>query len=120
MQVPFLKRLVIPTFSNYPAYFNVPTTQQNTIMKFCFILGTVRLSLACVVNIRRKLKEHDLSWVSDLGWLTAIDTLYFVVLYLVIGQQVSLIPVLCVVIAGFLLVVRASATRTRTRPLVGD
>ena len=106
MQVPFLKRLVIPTFANYPAYFNVSTTtQQNTIMKFCFILGTVQLSLACVMNIRRKLKEHDLSWVADLGWLAAIDALYFVVLYLVIGQQVNLIPVACVVIAGFLLVV---------------
>ena len=106
MNVPFLKRLVIPTFANYPAYFNVSTTtQQNTIMKFCFILGTVQLSLACVMNIRRKLKERDLSWVADLGWLAAIDALYFVVLYLVIGQQVNLIPVACVVIAGFLLVV---------------
>ena len=37
--------------------------------------------------------------------LAAIDALYFVVLYLVIGQQVNLIPVACVVIAGFLLVV---------------
>ena len=74
-------------------------------MKFCFILGTVQLSLACVMNIRRKLKEKDLSWIADLGWLAAIDALYFVVLYLVIGQQVNLIPVACVVIAGFLLVV---------------
>ncbi len=106
MQVPFLKRLVIPTFANYPDYFNVSTTtQQNTIMKFCFILGTVQLSLACVMNIRRKLKERDLSWVADLGWLAAIDALYFVVLYLVIGQQVNLLPVACVVVAGFVLVV---------------
>ena len=64
-------------------------------MKFCFILGTVQLSLACVMNIRRKLKEKDLSWVADLGWLAAIDALYFVVLYLVIGQEVNLIPVSC-------------------------
>ena len=106
MDVPLLRSLVIPTFANYPAYFDVSTTtQQNTIMKFCFILGTVQLSLACVMNIRRKLKEKDLSWVADLGWLAAIDALYFVVLYLVIGQEVNLIPVACVVIAGFLLVV---------------
>ena len=57
MDVPLLKALVIPTFANYPEYFHVATTtQQNTIMKFCFILGTVQLSLACVMNIRRKLK----------------------------------------------------------------
>ena len=106
MQVPLLKALVIPSFANYPQYFGVETAaQQNTIMKFCFILGTVQLSLACVMNVRRKLKEKNLSWVADLGWLAAIDALYFVVLYLVIGQQVNLIPVACVVIAGFLLVV---------------
>ena len=106
MEVPLLRSLVIPTFANYPQYFGVTTVaQQNTIMKFCFILGTVQLSLACVMNIRRKLKEKDLSWVADLGWLAAIDALYFVVLYLVIGQQVNLLPVACVVIAGFLLVV---------------
>ncbi len=106
MDVPLLRKLVIPTFANYPAYFNVSTTaQQNTIMKFCFILGTVQLSLACVMNIRRKLKEKDLSWVADLGWLAAIDALYFVVLYLVIGQEANLPVVAAVVIAGFLLVV---------------
>lgn len=87
MDVPLLRSLVIPTFANYPAHFGVEsTTQQNTIMKFCFILGTVQLSLACVMNIRRKLREKDLSWLADLGWLAAIDALYFVVLYLVIGQ----------------------------------
>ena len=106
MEVPLLRSLVIPTFANYPAYFDVSTTtQQNTVMKFCFILGTVQLSLACVMNIRRKLGEKDLSWVSDLGWLAAIDALYFVVLYLVIGQQIPLLPVAYVVVAGFLLVV---------------
>ena len=92
MDVPLLRSLVIPTFANYPAHFGVEsTTQQNTIMKFCFILGTVQLSLACVMNIRRKFREKDLSWLADLGWLAAIDALYFVVLYLVIGQQVNLL-----------------------------
>ena len=63
MDVPLLRSLVIPTFANYPAHFGVEsTTQQNTIMKFCFILGTVQLSLACVMNIRRKLREKDKSF----------------------------------------------------------
>jgi V/A-type H+-transporting ATPase subunit I len=106
MKIPFLKSLVIPTFANYPAYFDVSTTtQQNAIMKFCFILGTVQLSLACVMNIRKKLKGKDLSWLSDLGWLAAICALYFVVLYLVIGEKINLTPVAAVVIAGFLMVV---------------
>ena len=106
MKIPLLKSLVIPGFANYPEYFGVTTAaQQNNIMKFCFILGTVQLTLACIMNIRRKLKAKDLSLVSDLGWLLAIDALYFVVLYLVIGEEVDLLPVAAVVIAGFLLVV---------------
>lgn len=106
MRVPFLKALVIPAFANYPEYFNVSTTaQQNAIMKFCFILGTIQLSLACVMNIRRKLKVRDLSLMSDIGWLCSICALYFVVLYLVIGEAVDLIPCAVVVVIGFLLVV---------------
>ena len=106
MKIPFLKSLVIPSFANYPEYFGVSvTTQQNSIMKFCFIIGTVQLALACVMNIRKKLGQKDLSWVADLGWLCAICALYFVVLFLVIGQSVNLTPVAIVVIIGFLLVV---------------
>ena len=106
MDVPLLRSLVVPTFANYPEYFNVTTTQQqNSVMKFCFILGTVQLSLACVMNIRRKTREKDLSWVADLGWLCAICALYFVVLYLVIGEQVNLTPIAAVVLLGFVLVV---------------
>ena len=106
MEVPLLKSLVVPTFANYPEYFNVSvTTQQNSVMKFCFILGTVQLALACVMNIRRKLGQKDLSWVADLGWLCAICALYFLVLYLVIGEQMDLVPIAVVVIVGFLLVV---------------
>ncbi len=106
MNVPFLKALVIPKFANYPEYFGVTTTgQQNAIMKFCFIIGTVQLSLACVMNVKTKLARKDLSWISDVGWLAAICALYFVVLYLVIGENVNLAPVAVIVICGFLLVV---------------
>ncbi len=106
MKIPFLKALVIPKFANYPEYFGVSTgTQQNAIMKFCFIIGTVQLSLACVMNIRKKLPQKDWSLFADLGWLAAIDALYFLVLYLVIGEKVQLLPVALVVGIGFLLVV---------------
>ena len=60
MDVPLLRSLVVSTFANYPEYFNVTTTQQqNSVMKFCFILGTVQLSLACVkMCIRDSLCHH--------------------------------------------------------------
>ena len=106
MKIPFLKSLVIPSFANYPEYFGVSATeQQNAIMKFCFIIGTVQLSLACVMNIRRKIGEHNLSWIADLGWFLSINALYYVVLFLVIGENVNLGVSAVIVGIGFILVV---------------
>lgn len=106
MKVPLLKALVVPGFANYPQYFGVTTTAaQNNIMKFCFSIGAIQLALACIMNIRRKIMEKNLGWLADLGWLLAVCSLYFVVLYLVIGQQVNLSIVAAVVGTGFLLVV---------------
>ena len=106
MKVPILRAVTVPILANYPDYFGVSATvQQNAIMKFCFILGTVQLSLACVMSIRRKLTERNLSWIADLGWLTAICAIYFLALYLVIGENIPLAPVGACVGIGFVLVV---------------
>lgn len=106
MNIPFLKALVIPGIANYPEAFGVSTTaQQNNVMKFCFVIGTVQLSLACIMNVKAKLPKKDLSLIADIGWLIAIDALYVLVLYLVIGENVSLtVPAICVGL-GFVLVV---------------
>ncbi len=106
MHVPFLKSLVIPSIANYPQYFGVTTTtQQNTVMKFCFSIGVVHLALACIMNIKRKIGEKNLNWVADLGWLLAICALYFVVLFMVIGAKVNMTSAAVVVGVGFILAV---------------
>lgn len=106
MKIPLLKSLVIPSFANYPEYFGLSaTTTQNSVMKFCFSIGVIQLALACVMNIKRKISRHNLSWLSDLGWLLSISALYLMVLYLVIGQNIQLGIVGAVVGLGFLLVV---------------
>ena len=106
MKVPLLKKLVIPSFANYPEYFGVSNvSQQNAIMKFCFSIGAIQLALACLMNVKRKLAEKNLSWISDVGWLCSICALYFVVLFLVIGQSVNLGAAAAVIVTGFLLVV---------------
>ena len=106
MEIPVLKALVVPAFANYPAYFDLSSTDaQNNVMKFCFSIGAIQLALACIMSIRRKLGQKDLSWLADVGWLMAICALYFMVLYLVIGQSVNLPIVAAVVITGFLMVV---------------
>jgi V/A-type H+-transporting ATPase subunit I len=104
--VPFLQTLVIPSISNYPELFGLnANTAQNTVMKFCFIIGTVQLSLACILNVIHKIPKKDLSFVADIGWLMDILALYFVVLQLVIGEPANLMYVAAVVGLGFLLVV---------------
>ncbi|MGH0053110.1 MAG: V-type ATP synthase subunit I [Sphaerochaetaceae bacterium] len=104
--LPFLQRPIIPSISNYPELFGVSaTTAQNTVMKFCFIIGTVQLSLACVLNVVHKLRKKDLSFVADIGWLMDILALYFVVLQLVIGEPADLGYVASVVGVGSLLVI---------------
>lgn len=106
MNIPFLKALVVPSFANYPEFFGVSTTaQQNMIMKFSFSIGAIQICLACILSIRRKLSQKDLSWIADLGWFIDVIALYFLVLYLVIGQSINFTPVVAAVAAGFALVV---------------
>lgn len=106
MKIPFLKALVIPSFANYPQYFGIETvTAQNSVMKFCFSIGVIQLALACIMNIRRKITDKNLSLFADIGWLLSICALYFMVLFLVINQPVN-IPVIAVFIGiGFIMVV---------------
>lgn len=106
MKIPFLKALVIPNFANYPDYFGVETTTaQNSVMKFCFSIGVIQLSLACLMNIRRKITAKDLSLFADIGWLISICSLYFMVLFLVINQPANLAVLGTLIGMGFLLVV---------------
>lgn len=101
-----LMYLVIPSIANYPALFNVDAGQaQNNIMQFCFILGTIQLSLAEVINITRKVKKKDISLIADIGWLMDILALYFVVLNLVIQKPCDYGVVFPIIGVGFVMVV---------------
>ncbi len=104
--LPFLQMVVIPQIANYPELFGLEaTTTQNMVMQFCFIIGTLQLSLACAMNIHRKVGRKDLSAVADIGWLLMIDALYFLVLMLVINASINVGIVGSVVGIGFALVV---------------
>lgn len=105
MNVGILRSLVVKPLANYPEAFGYsPIAQQNSMMKLCFIIGTVQLTLACVMSIRRKWLEKNDSWIADAGWLMSINSLYYVVLFLVIGEDVNLIPFAFIVGCGFILV----------------
>lgn len=104
--LPFLQRLVIPSISNYPELFGLDAvTAQNQVMKFCFIIGTVQLSLACVLNIVHKAPKKDISLFADIGWMIDVLALYFIVLQLVVGESVNFAIAGSAVGVGFGLVV---------------
>ncbi|MFA7371809.1 MAG: ATPase [Sphaerochaetaceae bacterium] len=104
--LPGLKALIIPQIANYPELFGIEATlAQNMVMKLCFIIGTAQLSLACAMNVWRKLGQKSLAFIADIGWLIMIGALYFLVLMLVIGAPTNLGVVTGVVIAGFVLVI---------------
>lgn len=106
MNVPLLKALVVPNIANYPQYFNVEANAvQNNVMRFCFSIGVIQLALACIMNIRRKIADRSLSWLSDAGWLFSISALYFIVLNLVIGENVNLAVAGVIVGIGFIMVI---------------
>ena len=105
LKFPFLQKLILPAVTNFPDVVGVDSDwAQNMLMKFCFILGAVQLSLACVLNIIHKVPRKDLSWVADLGWLIDIVLLYLLVLYLVIGAACPFRLVVIGVATGFVLV----------------
>ena len=109
-KLPFLQRLVIPQIANYPELFGLDAAYtQNMMMKFCFMLGTLQLSLARVINIISKAKARDLSLVAEAGWLIDAVLIYFLALNLVIGEPFPLSVIAGGVGTGFVLVCLFSA-----------
>ena len=106
MKVPLLRSLVIPSIANYPQYFGLESTSvQNSVMKFCFSIGAVQLSLACVMNVVRKWKEKSLAFVADFAWLAMIISIYFLALMLVIGATINVKLVFAIIIGGLVIVI---------------
>ncbi len=105
MRIPFFRSLVIPEIANYPEYFGIETvTTQNNVMKFSFSIGVVQLALACIMNIRRKIAEKSLGFIADIGWFASITAIYFLVLNLVIGDEINFPLVASAIGVGFVTV----------------
>ena len=80
----FLRALVIPAFDGAN-----PLGAEN-IKRFCFILGTVQLSIAHLKNIKRDFPR--LKFIAQAGWLASVLGLYFLVLNLVLDAKKFPIP----------------------------
>lgn len=115
--VPFLRMLVIPTLANIPQLFlnasgevmDAKTVQDN-VMNFCFILGTVQLALACVMNVLYKLPRKNLSWVSDVAWFVDLVVLYQLILTMLLPSvrlplMLDTMTILKIVAVGYVVVI---------------
>lgn len=85
--IPFLKGLIVPQIASYPQILGrsditVASTQE-MIKIMCFIMGTIHLSVAHIKNFIKELPR--ISAVTQLGWLSMILGLYFLVMQLVLA-----------------------------------
>ena len=71
----FLSWLVIPSISSFGA-------DPDFIMLICFIIGTVQLSIAHVINFIRNLPK--LKAFAELGWLSVVWGMYFLIRFIVL------------------------------------
>lgn len=104
--VKFLQLFIIPSMCNFSEelYGISSVISQNAIMKFSFTLGASHISLACILNIINKIKAKSLGFIADIGWLIDVLVLYMLVLFLVIGEQVAMMPIVVGIAVGFVLV----------------
>lgn len=85
--LPFFKGLIIPQIASYPEILGMShitaASSQEIIKTMCFILGTIHLSVAHIKNFIKGLPR--LSALTQLGWLSMVLGLYFLVMQLVLG-----------------------------------
>ncbi len=93
---PLLSRIVIPEIAS----FGVENTK--AVMLICFLIGAVHLSIARALSFIRKLPR--LAAFSELGWLTILWGMFFVVRYIVLQEALNPVGI-WLVAAGLLLVV---------------
>jgi len=88
----FLKALVIPPFYPNPDLDPKEAAKlvQQNIKHLCFIIGTVQLVLAHAKNIKKAFPS--LTAFAQLGWLSMVLGLYFLVLNLVLDKTQFPIP----------------------------
>lgn len=81
-QLPILKDLMIPAIS-------VNNEQADlTVQYMCFVIGTIHLSIAHVWNFIREIRRKPMiAALAQLGWLSMVLGLYYLVLQMVLDPQ---------------------------------
>lgn len=93
---PVLSRIVIPQIAS----FGVENTK--SVMLLCFLIGAVHLSIARLINFIRSLPK--LVAFGELGWLSILWGMFFVVRYIVLQETLNPVGI-WLIGAGMILIV---------------
>lgn len=89
--LPVLNQLVIPALDSFDVENSQAVTQM--IQLICFVIALVHLVLAHLLAFSKKIRERPrIHALADLGWLTAIIGLFFLVLNVVISVERYPVP----------------------------
>jgi V/A-type H+-transporting ATPase subunit I len=96
----FLQALVIPPFYPDPALppKDAAKLVQQNVKHLCFIIGAVQLVLAHLKNIKKAFPS--LTALAQLGWLSMVVGLYFLVLNLVLDKDAFPVPAYALYMIG--------------------
>ncbi len=87
-KLPFFSWLIYEPISGFGG-----EASMQTIKHICFVIGTIQLSIAHIWNFLYRWKRNDrLKAIAELGWLSMVLGLYYVVLYLVLDPNKYPIP----------------------------
>ena len=87
-QIPFFAWLTYEPISGFGG-----EASMQTIQHLCFVIGTIQLSIAHVWNFLYRWKRNNrLKAIAELGWLSMVLGLYYVVLYLVLDPDQYPVP----------------------------
>lgn len=80
-----MRAVTVDALSSFPHIAGVETAEaQNNVIFICFVIGTIQLSIACLMNFFRD--RRMLRSLAHLGWLLLIVGLYYLVLLLVLDR----------------------------------
>jgi V/A-type H+-transporting ATPase subunit I len=95
-QSPLVSWMIIPQIYSFKQ-----GDTSSILMQFCFIIGTVHLSIARLKSFARLLPK--LKAFAELGWLCIILGMYFIVLFLILRQPFH--PLIIYLLGGGMLLV---------------
>ena len=87
-QLPVLKKLIIPSLYSYAR------ESESNIMRICFIIGALQLSLARIWFAARL--YPSLTALAQTGWVALVWGIYFIVRFLLLDEELSIIALFLV------------------------